>query len=226
MRTNASILAMTTIAAIAAASPASAASWTGCYVSGLAGLAATNTETSLTVGGAPVVSIDGLGSDGTAFGLGAGCDWEMSGPLVLGAFADYLWHDSTFEVTATGVGSVLSLDTESQWTIGGRLGYVPIDNAMIYALVGYTSLETSDIAVPIAAVTLPVDTMIGWTLGGGIETWLAPNISLGAEYRYTSFGTETVPVFGPLAVDLDPDMHVGLARLSYRFGGWQAAPLK
>jgi outer membrane immunogenic protein len=84
-----------------------------------------------------------------------------------------------------------------QGSIRGRLG-VAWDRVLIYATGGVafgginTDFELSGVdeaGVPFFASTSRSNSRTGWTVGGGIEYALTNNWSIGAEYRFTDFGT-------------------------------------
>jgi opacity protein-like surface antigen len=72
----------------------------------------------------------------------------------------------------------------------------------------------------------------GWYVGGGVEYALTSNLILGAEYQRVSLDSERhlVPVGGApsiLTADIDADIDIVRARLSYKFGGSREdVPLK
>ncbi len=182
-------LLMTGFGAVLAAPDAKAAKWTGCYVGGHAGLAATSTE----IAGA----VD-LAADGVQAGLGAGCDVELSG-FVVGAFADYTWQD-----LETSFGAAKA-SLKGQWTAGGRAGVIWRD-MLVYGLAGYTQAEaTANFA------SLP--DFSGYVAGAGVEAIVAPNLSAKLEYRYSRFDSETV--IGGL--NLEPGQHALRLGLNWRF---------
>lgn len=194
-----------------------AAGWTGCYVGVQAGMSATKTDTTLDIAGTgTLLGVDGLGSAGAMAGVHAGCDVRMQ-QLVVGAFGDYSWHSQSVEITSPlAAMSIAKLDVNSQWTIGGRAGLV-FGNSLVYGLVGWTRVDTSDIAVLGGAATLIVPTLEGWTFGGGIATEVMPNIRLSAEYRYARLDKVDVVLVPGATLGLQPDMHTAMARLSYSF---------
>ncbi len=57
----------------------------------------------------------------------------------------------------------------------------------------------------------------GWTIGAGLEVRLTNRVSIKGEYRFTSFDTIDFGTGG--VVSIDPDRHVALMGLNYKFGG-------
>lgn len=212
------------VAIVAGQTPASAQKWTGCYIGVSAGMATTVTKADLDSSGpwpppGNVLSIDGLGQAGGAIGPTGGCDMQID-RFVVGVMGSYLWHNGSFEVSSGLLpGTVLSFDLDTQWDVAGRAGILFTDKTLVYGLVGYTRLDTTGLNIPIAATTLSVPTFEGWQFGGGIETEIMPNVRLAAEYRYTHFDAQPVALGAgiPVNLNLQPDMHVAMARLSYAF---------
>lgn len=222
-RKLASMIAAMCIAMPMMAAQANAQKWTGCYLGGSVGMSATKTIADLNV--APPVfpvatnalSIDGLGSSGTVAGVHVGCDLKLQ-QLVVGAFGDYAWHNETFEITSALLpGTVATLDVNSRWTVGGRVGIAFTDSTLLYGLVGWSRMSTSDLSIPAGPLTISMPTFQGWVFGGGIETILMPNIRLGLEYRYNRYDTQDIVLIPGATLGLQPEMHTVSARLSYAF---------
>jgi outer membrane immunogenic protein len=84
-----------------------------------------------------------------------------------------------------------------QGSIRGRLG-IAWDRVLVYATGGVafgginTNFELNGVdaaGVPFFGQTSRSNSRTGWTVGGGIEYALTNNWSIGAEYRFTDFGT-------------------------------------
>lgn len=194
--------------ALCGASVADAQTRTGFHIGIQGGMSMANTE--LSVG---PLGIDGLGAEGMVAGVHVGADYQIPGSaVVVGAFADYSWQDVEFSVSP----NLFSASLKETYTLGARAGVV-VGNAMPYLLAGYTSAETGAEFLGVAIADTP--TLTGWTFGGGIEFDVAPSIVLAGEYRHTKFDTENIGG----VVNLDTDQSTFLARLSYRFGGDEAA---
>lgn len=88
--------------------------------------------------------------------------------------------------------------SDIQGSIRGRVG-VAFDRALIYAtggvaVGGFNATFSNGIAekfLPVGSTSVFSSTRVGWTVGGGIEYAITNNWSVGAEYRYTDFGTFT-----------------------------------
>lgn len=215
-----------TVAALAlSATVANAnATWTGCKIGAVAGMTAGVTSADATspfLAGASI-ALDGLGTDGAEVGGLVGCDLQVGDKFVIGAFADYVFRDQEWSISATdGVDSLkLSTPFGDQWSIGGRAGYLATPTTLVYGLVAYTEAEGGDISLDANGTnlgSLPIGDLKGWSVGGGMETMLAKNVSASLEYRYTMFDTRTIDL-GFAAVDLDTDTHSVRAAVAFRFG--------
>ena len=181
-------------------------SWSGVYLGGHGGM-----DFSSTAIGLGPIGIDGISTNGAAFGLNAGADWPMPGTMiVLGIGGDYTWSDSEFKVTF-GPATVLSAGFEESWAVFGRVG-LDAGRVMPYVLAGYTE---ADVSAAIGGVNIGGRTLHGWLVGGGMEMKIAGGVTLGAEYRYSMFDTLTLaPGF-----TLDTDRHEVRATLKYKFSG-------
>ena len=206
------------------------------------------------VPGSPAVngSIIGLhnSDDATITGGGQiGYNYQFPNNIVIGAEGD-IRGGGPSGTTGVGVGPGLPnfvpgdhFSTSSDWngSIRGKLGYA-WGPALIYATGGVAfadvNMDAHYAARTIGGVAVPGRTasdssvMVGPTVGGGVEDAVTPNISVGGEYRYSDYGTETLHV-GPLQTAAGTGGalataavhgHVGLndntfmLKVNYRFG--------
>ncbi|MGH6815517.1 MAG: outer membrane protein, partial [Hyphomicrobiaceae bacterium] len=191
---------------------AQAQSWTGCYVSALGGAAVTDTEVS-----AGTVAIDGIGGQGAAGGLGAGCDFQTAAigqGIVVGAWASYLWQDADFKVSSGGT-TLFRAGLNEIWAVGGRAGLSVGDRTLVYGLAGYSGAQGESSVLALPKVQGPV-------VGAGIETKFTPAVSFKIEYRASLYESEAVASLPGLSVD--PTNHQVLVGFSFRFGGPPATP--
>jgi outer membrane immunogenic protein len=192
--------------------------WTGIYVGASVGYGATKSELGADVAGmGNLLAIDGLGTSGGSAGLKVGADLRVQQFLV-GAFADWTHHDQEWSISSGLIpgGTLASLKLEDSWTIGGRAGVI-VGNSLVYGLVGYTTLHTSDVEIPVVPAALAMSDLKGWTLGGGIDLALTDSIFLGAEYRFTQFDKQDWNL-GGASLWMEPEMHEARASLTYKFG--------
>ncbi len=172
----------------------------------------------------------------------------QAGIWVLGAEADIAWRNRTETanfalnpiVVGVGGGDMLTLSDEQKWvgTVRGRLGVSPstMSNWLFYvtgglAYGGFEHSVTQNCNVGCGPIRTFSDsqTRTGWTVGGGVEVALNQSWSVGAEYLYMDFGTDSVsaPVAGSLfgttvfpstTVSFHDKSQVARLKLNYKFG--------
>jgi outer membrane immunogenic protein len=195
--------ALAAIALTLMSAEAHAGNWSGCYIGAHAGAGIADTQAS--IGG---LSADGLGSQGAIGGLHIGCDLQVpESPIVVGAFGDYTWSSAEFKVDP----GILKATLDDSWAVGARAG-VAIGNALPYILAGWTQSKSS---IQALGTSIASHDFSGWFGGAGIELRFEqmPNLTLGLEYRYVQFDSETI---GGL-VKLEPDEHQAMLRANWRF---------
>jgi outer membrane immunogenic protein len=185
--------------------PAPVASWTGCYVAGGGGGAYSTNDhndfsTTTGIPGSPNLTTGARGWFGT---VGAGCDYQFNN-FVVGVFGDYDFMDVKGDISTGGFfGPALtgSQKQDSQWAVGGRVGYVVLPQLMTYVSGGYTqahfkSTTLFDFFTVPAVATLPGVTKGGWFIGAGDEYALSflPGLFWKTEYRYSEFDRANVSV--------------------------------
>lgn len=184
--------------------PMAVASWTGCYIGAGGGGAYTNNDHNdfFTVNGVaagPNVTTGARGWFGT---VGAGCDYQFNN-FVVGIFGDYDFMDVKGDTTFSGVQSIIATGSQkqdSQWAVGGRLGYVVLPQLMTYVSGGYTQAHWKSTALApfgfATTYTLPGATKGGWFIGAGDEYALSflPGLFWKTEYRYSEFDRVNVGV--------------------------------
>ncbi len=145
-------------------------------------------------GGASVSSIPGsCPEDESAleYGVRAGYDWQF-GAYVAGVVAEASGYDLKDAVSAystTPAFYTMQRELESMIALRARGGYAFGDN-LIYATGGVAqgrldhTFSTSNTANTFTQTS--DDRATGYQIGGGLEHRLTPNITLGAEYLFTS----------------------------------------
>jgi len=136
--------------------------------------------------------IDGFsGSDeDVMFGLTAGYDYETASGLVVGVEAEYT--DSSLGISVTDIdveGDRGSLNAGRDLYVGGRLGFRPGKNGLLYVKAGYTnaSIEVEyDDGTGEVATSTDFD---GFRIGAGGEIDLGSNYAVRLEYRYSDYGS-------------------------------------
>ncbi|MBN8829128.1 MAG: porin family protein [Sphingomonadales bacterium] len=116
---------------------------------------------------------NGLGTpDGFLYGVGLGYDFNLGG-LVAGVEAEIA--DSTTKRTLGNV----TLESDRDIYVGGRIGAPLGDTALLYAKAGYTNARLEG-----AGFGGNGD---GVRLGAGLEYKLAGNLFVKGEYRYSNY---------------------------------------
>ncbi|HZT89712.1 MAG TPA: OmpA family protein [Stellaceae bacterium] len=131
-------------------------------------------------------------------------------------------------------------------SIRGKIGFA-WDRWLLYGTGGWAfsdvKLRANFIPVGIfpAATASQTKNLSGPTYGGGIEYWVAPNVSIAGEYRYTDYGSETyslgslattaattggVTTFGraPVTGKVSLQEHQALLKINFRFAAPPPAP--
>lgn len=135
---------------------------------------------------------DGLSSrdEDIMVGLTAGYDYETASGLVIGVEAEYT--DSSLGVTQTDVdvaGDRLSINAGRDLYVGGRLGFRPGRNGILYVKAGYTNASIEgEYDDGTGAVSDDV-TFDGFRLGAGGEIDLSSKFGIRLEYRYSDYGS-------------------------------------
>jgi outer membrane immunogenic protein len=187
-------------------------SWTGCYIglsAGAKGAFPRDTVTTPGVAGGgivtPTVALDlGRENDNSTWlgGGQVGCNYQ-TGNWVFGVEADahaQRWGQSN--TLAPGVPPIFvagdRFDLWSDWQASarGRVGYAGYDRTLLYVTGGaaFTQVRATSNFIPIGIFpgTLVSDTktLVGGTVGVGIEYAVTNNIILGAEGRYSYYGSQ------------------------------------
>jgi len=170
----------------------------------------------------------------------------QTGVWVYGVETDIAWRARTDSVSSVlnTVGDTLTLSDEQKWvgTLRGRIGVTPttasnwlfyVTGGLAYGNFGHSVTQFCNIGCGFTNTFSDSVTKAGWTLGGGVEVGLARNWSLGAEYLYMDFGTDTVSApasgvglvipatatFAASSASFHDKSQVARLKLNYRFGG-------
>jgi outer membrane immunogenic protein len=220
----------------AQATEPTAYSWSGLYIGGNAGYTWGDVDSQYTVPAGPTGAVS-RELDGGIYGAHIGLQHQ--------------WRSFVFSVEGSYSGSAgdkideRGLDApifapafdyyarmNSMLTAGGRIGWTPMSNWLIYASGGYASakIETNFILRgPDIVGGHDVERHSGFYIGGGIEYALTRNWIFGVEYLHVDLDSKlhAPGLGGGVERTVDPDFDVVRARISYKFG-WDdvAAPLK
>ena len=194
--------------------------WTGIY-GGVAAGAGMGFGKVTALAGNAAASFDsgGQGLLGSVFG---GADYQFSPYALVGVMGDFTWTGiaPTLTITTPGGGSAyLAAESNRQWSVMGRIGYLPVPSTLLYAAGGFTQLNVHatanlTLAGGGSAFASRDTTFNGFTVGPGIETVITGGWTTRLEYRFSQF-EQKEPIFG---TTMQPSNHTIRAGLSYKFG--------
>jgi outer membrane immunogenic protein len=158
----------------------------------------------------------------------AGYDYQMD-QIVFGVLANYDFGKTKMGTSAKltsgtcasedcSVSASMSTEVGDSWAIGGRLGFLPTERTLLYALGGYTQAKinqngwiTADVQqLGLTGFNEGISNsgwQGGWFVGAGVETMLTDNISLKGEYRYNDYGS--VSSSRSDLINTNPDQYLG-----------------
>ena len=242
--------------------PPPVANWTGCYIAGSVGYGLFDNETTgidrdgvITVPGDVLNRVD-YGGRGWLAGGGGGCDYQFgfgggggifgTGQFVIGFLGDYYWSDMRGNRGSVAAGSFASAQekVDSQWAIGGRIGWLVNPNTLTYFSGGYTEATLNGVGnffTPITGAINPLGTFLpgrtvqGWFLGGGVEYqsgWI-PGLTWKTEYRFSEYDAVnrverlSAAPFTPTGFVSNDKLFTQtvMTSLVYRFNFWGAPPV-
>ena len=250
------IAAVSSIALVQIASAAPVApAWTGFYIGANFGGGwgnrnvdyAANDRASVfafTLGAQPPAT--SFETSGALGGVQAGYNWQFNPVWLIGFETDFDWSgmkgSSSNAFLLTNLDPVAApLDERIKWfgTVRARLGYLPVDNFLVYITGGlaYGRVDRSGSFVTSAGLIsqfVPVgfncgpgvcfagsssSVAAGWTLGGGLEYRLWEHFSLKAEYLYVSLDgkslTETALQFTPGVTPIPSTFNANYSRTTF-----------
>ena len=160
------------------------------------------------------------GSQGLLGGFFAGGDWQFSPQALVGVMADYTFQGITggINLTTPGGSAYATAEQNRQWSVMGRLGWLPVPSTLLYAAGGYSQLNVRASAGASLGGVAPFaqrDTSFsGFTVGPGIETAVTGGWTTRLEYRFSQFEQKEVMS----GVTYQPSNHTIRAGISYKFG--------
>jgi len=129
--------------------------------------------------------------EGLLYGVTAGYDYETASGLVIGIEAEFT--DSNISESQTDIdvlGDSATLRADRDLYVGGRLGFRPGKNGILYVKAGYTNAaikaEYFDGASTTTSEKFDFD---GFRLGAGGEITLDDRYAIRLEYRYSDYGS-------------------------------------
>jgi outer membrane immunogenic protein len=224
------------------AAPAVTYNWTGCYVGAGGGYGMFNQGIRARDAVGPVGLSNDVGGRGWFGTVQVGCDYQIGATIVVGAFADYDFSSIKGDWSHTLFGSVGEEKLKGAWAAGGRVGWLPYQQLLVFVSGGYTQARFDAINLVPAVVgalsgfSLDEHTYSGWFVGAGYEYGIAflPGLFWKSEYRFADYGSENVRLRflgGPTGFSFDQHKRVQTVRseLVWRFnpgGGPVPAPVK
>ena len=224
---------------------AATANWAGFYLGAHGGYASGENSFSRNENDVPPVRQGGPKLKGGVYGGHAGYNWQF-GRAVTGLELDFSAADvrgsTQVNYVLPGPSAVTTIwanKVESLGSIRARLGWLPMDNVLLYGTAGlgwerlgrtYTSTTASAAGVNTFTSQSALD-HFGWVAGAGVEAMLPGGNWIGRlEYLHYGFGTvETSFVATVAGVPSNSTagnhgIDVLRAGLSYKFGEQAAAP--
>ena len=183
--------------------PAMTYNWTGCYVGAGGGYGMFDQESRYVGPGATSLPDDngGRGWFGT---VQVGCDYQIGSNIVIGAFGDYDFSGikGNMGLPTYTPGIVGEEKLKNSWAAGGRVGWLPFQQLLVYVSGGYTEARFSQVDYVLvyggapSGLFLAKHTYSGWFIGTGYEYglgWL-PGLFWKTEYRFADYGSAQVAV--------------------------------
>ena len=192
--------------------------WTGVYLGGAIGGGMGFAQTNAFAG--PASARFNSGSQGLLGGFFGGADWQFSPQALVGVMADYTFQGITggINLNTPGGSAYASAEQNRQWSVMGRLGWLPVPSTLLYAAGGYSQLNVrASAGASLGGGTLFTqrDTgFSGFTVGPGIETVVTGGWTTRLEYRFSQFEQKEVMS----GVTYQPSNHTIRAGISYKFG--------
>jgi outer membrane immunogenic protein len=209
--------------------------WTGCYIGAGAGYGMWNQDSfEETDPGHVALGVSATTGGRGWFGtVGAGCDYQVSSSIVIGAYGDWDFGDIKGQFNPSP-SSLLGTESEKwAWAAGGRIGWLVTPTILTYFSGGYTQAHFDALAFSSqftgvgTAFGLAANTYNGWFLGSGFDyslSFLPSGFFLRSEYRYSTYQAADVPIVfnatglsAGLAVDAKKNVQSVRTELTYRF---------
>jgi outer membrane immunogenic protein len=212
-----------------APAPLPVATWSGCYLTGGIGYGMWNQDNHLVSPGL-FENEHTDGGRGWLGRVGGGCDYQFGQRWVIGVLADYDFASLKGDLTVPSLGLTGEEKNNWAWAVGGRLGYLPWDNLLVFVSGGYTEANfkavnaREDSTFSIGETRYP-----GWFLGSGYEyrfDWL-PGLYWKTEYRFSSLNKKDNQVLDsgvPSAGDFvhsEKFIQTVTSSLVWRFNWWR-----
>lgn len=216
--------------------PAPVMNWTGFYIFGGGGYGMWEADTNSVTLPAGLSTVEQrMGGRGYFGTVGGGFDYQFAPQWVAGVFADAQFGSIRGSLSDSFALTTGSLKNETNWAVGGRLGYLVAPNVLSYVNAGYSNAEFSGTVQgsifggPAVNGTRSFE-RDGWFVGGGVENSLdifglsLPGLFMKTEYRLAEYDRTTVPVFAlatgaptGVGINFKPYVQTVSTSLVYRF---------
>lgn len=179
-------------------------SWTGCYAGANLGWGGAHQDLTETFGTriGPTISTGGLETSGGLYGAQVGCDYQFSGPWIVGVEGEFSGsaivgrgNDPGNAFVGATPGDTVGVRTNWLASITGRVGIAPWNgDTLFYAAAGPAwvrntwDLSQTQFGTLLASLD---ETRLGWTIGGGVERTLWQNWSVFVQFNYYDFSHGT-----------------------------------
>lgn len=191
--------------------------WSGFYVGAHGGYGWGSADAEFTSGDAGAVDLD---PDNAFVGGQIGYNYVFGNGLLVGVEADYSFGKLSDSANVTTFfPTTVTTEVDKMASVRGRLGYA-MGSFLPYVTAGWAwaDVERSSSFVFFDTPFNESDSLSfnGWTAGVGLEYAVTSDWSIGAEYRYTDFGSETFD-FTFVDSEVDLDLHTVRFAVNYRF---------
>jgi len=216
-------------------------SWTGFYINGGLGYGMWTADTTTvdpTTGACVLCVTQTQGGRGWFGTVGAGYDYQLTGSIVAGVFADVDLGEIKGTIQDQGPFFAGRIKENWAWAAGTRVGLLMNPETLTYLNGGYTQAHFGSAAMvhtttdKLTDFSTPSFDKGGWFLGSGIETTFSP-FGRGwfwrTEYRYSYFGSKLLPDRSPSggvdnSITFKPLVQSVRTELVYKFNGGASAP--
>ena len=148
------------------------------------------------------------------FGVTAGYDVETAKGLVFGVEAEYTDSSLGVSIEDVDTGESLSINAGRDLYVGGRLGFRPGPNGLLYVKGGYTNASIEAEYNDGESVVSGEESFDGFRIGAGGEIDLGRNYGIRLEYRYSDYGNIAGDALG---TSLNMSRHQGIVTLLGKF---------
>ncbi len=161
-----------------------------------------------------------MGGNGVAGGAIVGYNVAIAPQIIAGIEGQFRYSDAGGGTSIPGAAGLGAVDTKVRESggVGGRLGFLPMRNVMLYASGGWSQGRFRTIVDDASGANLFRDstTRNAWRVGGGVETALGGNWTARIDYTYSNYSNYDVPVSTGNDILVKPTSHqVSLAISRY-----------